>query len=197
VDLQVQSSGLVNEVPISWYHIGRLDPSKKIEDIILALDSFRQKFPRINLHIYGAASSEETESYANRLRVRFSSGTFPQWLTFHGGISHSQLSEVSLRHDGFIHAFQGSLDKALVEAVMLRRLVVSANPEFSFEFEGIDTAPVENVQTILKSKLEDMFLQKPESRAELINRNYGIAFSKHSMESWVQKVVAQIEDEYI
>jgi glycosyltransferase involved in cell wall biosynthesis len=182
----------INETPLSWYHIGRLDPSKRIEDIVLALENFRKEFPDISLHIYGRASSLETEEYAIQLMNRFSTNKYTDWVIFHGPISNSSLSEISIKHDGFIHAFQGSLDKTLVEAAMLKRIIVSANPEFSLEFEGVKQAPEQEVSSILESKLEEVFKQDQDYKLQVLERNYKIAVQRHSMESWVRNFTSQV-----
>lgn len=184
---------LASAKPNDWYHVGRLDPSKNLEDIISVLEDFRKEYPDIKLTIYGKASSRSTEEYASRLIQKYSANGYPDWLTFYGELQHSQLSNLSLQHDGFIHAYQGSLDKTLVEAAMLKRVIVSANPEFSLEFEGRDQGKYENVQNILRLKLERIYNLNAESRLELINRNYELAVSEHSTDVWLGRLIVELK----
>jgi glycosyltransferase involved in cell wall biosynthesis len=179
--------------PISWYHIGRLDPSKKIEDIIFVMQQLHNRFPNVELHIYGVASSESTQSYAKDLVRQFSTPYYKRWLTFHGELNHALLEEVSMRHDGFIHAFQGSLDKTLIEAALLKRIIVSANPEFCAEFEAVNQNSDTEVRTHLQLKLQEIYNSPSQFQQQLIERNYSIASSRHTMEVWVKKLISGFE----
>jgi len=182
----------LREEPISWYHIGRLDPSKNIDEIILALKELRKIHPAIKLSIYGKASSNVTEEYASGLIKNYSTGEFRNWITFHGELEHSLLESVSLQHDGFIHAYQGSLDKTLVEAAMLKRIIVSANPEFSVEFEGQEQVANVDVGTLLRYKLEMLYKTSVATRLECINHNFELAVREHSMDVWLKRLVSEL-----
>ena len=126
VDTQLsrQVTELPRIPPRNWYHVGRIDPSKNIDLIIEALQSFQKDNNEITLDLYGAPSSKKTNEYFAALKQRFSTPEYSSWVFFHGSISHERLSEISLKHDAFIHAFWGSLDKALVEAILLKRIEI-------------------------------------------------------------------------
>jgi glycosyltransferase involved in cell wall biosynthesis len=179
--------------PKSWYHVGRIDPSKNIEAIIEALKSFRKENPTISLNFYGTASSEATSQYMESIRTRFGSTDYVEWVHFHGPIKHSQLVDISMRHDGFIHAFWGSLDKALVEAIMLKRIVVSSNPEYLREFLSQEGNKGNTVAELTK-QLHRLYHTSKQDTFSEIQRKYDFACTNHGLQNWINRLVSLLKE---
>jgi glycosyltransferase involved in cell wall biosynthesis len=179
--------------PKSWYHVGRTDPSKNIEIIATALLPFYELDNSISLHLYGTSSSRTTAKYFETLKKTLTSTTFSNWVHFHGPVRHSELARISMQHDGFIHAFWGSLDKALVEAIMLKRIVISSNPEYLIEFihrEGKkETAIAE-----LTRQLRLLYASENHVIRTEIARKYKIAATNHSLQNWSNRLVAILKE---
>lgn len=167
--------------PLSWYHIGRLDASKNIDAIIECLSSQQKQNPKITLHFYGTPSSSQNEEYFRRVANRYSESN---WITFHGKLPPAKLSEVSQKHDAFIHAFWGSLDKALLEAIALKRIVVSSNPEYLQEFQN-RSIPKEEFKQELTSQITQLYDSSAQLVREEIERKLKIAMRRHSLDGWV------------
>lgn len=178
--------------PRSWYHVGRLDPSKNLELLIEALAPWRLKYPNISLHIYGTPSTERAEKYLDQLRIKYSSSNYP-WVYFHGQLSFSDLVSVSSSHDGFIHAFWGSLDKALVEAILLKRVVVSSNPEYLWEFKG-QMLLQENQLDELEYQLTRTYSETIFTIQKQIDENFNLASHNHSIDNWITKLLSILKD---
>ena len=189
MDRLVLSAELPSFPPKNWYHVGRIDPSKNIEQIVETLAKFRLTNNEITLSLYGANSSNKTKSYFESLKLKFATSEYADWVSFKGSISHEILSEVSLEHDAFIHAFWGSLDKALIEAILLKRIVVSSNPEYLQEFYGRKCLKYETGQE-LTSQLATIYSTSELQNLNEIERKFDIAYKHHRFEDWVIRLVS-------
>jgi len=93
-----------------------------------------------------------------------------------------------LEADCFIHAFEGSLDKTLVEATFSALPVITINNEYRQIFGSWNLNNPSN-----KGSLEDEALSLfaiPEDRLEIeIDRRYKIAVNNHEILGWVDRLV--------
>lgn len=173
--------------PQSFYHIGRMDPSKNIESIVHALLPFRKSNNAISLTLYGAPSSENTANYFERLKHQYSSSEYSNWVSFKGAIDNINIARISSQHDAFIHAFWGSLDKTLIEATLLKRIVLSSNPEYLKEFYG-KVITKEQASEELVIQLTDIFTSSNQKIIEDINRKFDLAIANHSLDKWITRL---------
>jgi len=181
--------------PLRWYYIGRIDPSKKIEQIIEMMERIRWRSGlKITLDIFGAASSPSTENYEKDLQVRFSNQIAAGWLTFKGPILRSKIRTMASERDGFINAFIGSLDKALVEATMSRRFVATSNPEFlSFFYSRGESLFLSEMN--LDDQVYTMIKMNPEEAKSLLDSNFEKAIKSHSLDGWIKTLASVLKDE--
>lgn len=179
--------------PLCWYHIGRMDESKNIVLIIEVFQRLRNLGWGITLDLFGDVSSESSREYLDHLSRKYFTQDNSNWLTFHGAIQRNRIPSVAQFFDGFVHAFQGSLDKAVLEAAMCKRLVVSINPEFESEFCAPDL-----FVTNLKDKLYFLMLSSLELSAqeqrERIDNQFNKTIQSHSLETWLLKLTAVISN---
>lgn len=173
--------------PLSWYHIGRLDPSKNVEVCIEVLNEFRQLGIPFTLDIYGVASSSKYKNYESQLHSIFSDKPYESWVKFHGKVNNADVPLIALRHDGFIHAFQGSLDKAVLEAVASKRFVVSANLEFRREF-GLTSILQSDIREVLKQQISNLLVSSLEQNLAEIEQRFRLLSQNHSRETWITKL---------
>jgi glycosyltransferase involved in cell wall biosynthesis len=172
---------------LSWYHVGRLDESKNIHIIIAVFKALRQFGWQLSLDFYGEPSKGISESYFKSLLPYFESSEYASWLRCHGTIKRSKISEVAKNYDGFVHAFEGSLDKALLEAVMCRRVVVSINSEFLRDFESGKKCDVKVYDALMKQMLLTLNLSTI-AQLNLLDRYWEIAKAHHSLDGWIERV---------
>jgi glycosyltransferase involved in cell wall biosynthesis len=177
----------VNFPPRRWYHVSRLDPSKNIEAVIEAILIMRQKGFDMCLDIYGAPSSHKFEQYSQQLRTISDKEDYQGWLRFRGPILHSKLLENAQKYDGFIHAFQGSLDKSLLEAIAAKRFVVSCNNEYRDIF-GIQSKGGVNPSLELTEDIEESIEFGQDFIRSEIERKFKILRRNHSQEQWLDKL---------
>jgi glycosyltransferase involved in cell wall biosynthesis len=110
-------------------HVGRFEKSKNIDFIIETVAHARaQGFPLTFTQV-GNASTKSVGEYEFQCKEKFSGYVEEGWLHFEPTLSHEKIPEVLSNADLFIHAFQGSLDKTTVEAVLMGLPLVSINHE--------------------------------------------------------------------
>lgn len=124
---------------------------------------------------------------------KYFSGNHDDWLKFHGAVERNTIPRVAELYDGFIHAFQGSLDKAVLEATMCKRVVVSINPEFESEFNHYDSGNkslFEKLSLQLLSALE----MPTEEQGIKIERFFKKTQESHSLDNWISKLLMVISN---
>lgn len=176
--------------PLRWYHIGRLDPSKNLEAIIDCLSYFRDLGIPLSLDLFGTPSSNVHLEYARNVRDNLCKGK--DWVKFHGAVNKKDIPKIANDHDGFIHAYMGSLDKAVLEAVFARRVVISCNPEFMKEFSS-HSSDVSIPENILKDLLGDLFSSSQENVLTEIERRYDLVMKRHELNRWIQELTTIIK----
>lgn len=180
--------------PLRWYHVGRVDPSKKIDLMISVFTRLRAMGWNLKLDIYGAPSSEKSKDYFASLLKKYQYELDSTWLCFKGPIKKNQLYSIANDHDGFVHAFQGSLDKAVLEATLCKRIVASINPEYMREF-SIEGQIDGNLEDRLISAISRTLSMTPEDLARRIEFNYEICMSNHTLKRWVVELCKVLKNE--
>jgi glycosyltransferase involved in cell wall biosynthesis len=173
-------------------HLGRFDSSKGISEIILAAYSIKNLFQNITLTLVGTASNEHQSVYASNVRKLADEINQDKWIVFEEAIRREIVIDFLMKHDVFVHAYKGSLDKTLIEATFAGLPVVTINHEYLRIFGTWSGCEINNVS--LTSELQ--FLMKFEEnnlRNELKRRQH-IALTKHSLDSWTTKLSKLLVD---
>lgn len=176
--------GEFSAMPTKCVHIGRTDPSKKIEVIINSVANARHLYPNLTLEIVGSPSNFEGDKYLESLKNKYQIGMAEGWLKFTYAIRRSDVPQKLFEKDIFVHAFIGSLDKSLIEATMAGLSVVTLNREYFNEFP--QCRPTE-MSSLNQSLLELLELNHKERKA----RNEAMqarAIANHSFENWVLRL---------
>lgn len=172
--------------PLKWYHIGRIDPAKRIEEIIEAFRELRTQGWPLTLSIFGAPSSTKYSGYFDYIQ-RLSTGfEYCNWLSLHEPVPNHQINNQSLTFDGFAHAFRGSLDKTLIEATFLKKVVASVNEEYHRIFFLKEERHLSSKS--LKELILETLLTSPEEQNRRIAQRYKVALSDHSLDVWIKKL---------
>lgn len=179
--------------PLRWYSLSRIDPSKRIETIIDCFNELRELGFPVELDIFGAPSSNKGDSYyASLTKTYMSSGD--KWLRFCGKLRRSELVHTASKYDGFVHAFQGSLDKTLIEAVVCKKIVATTNREFFADFNKSLPKEFQNLN-LIQQILFYLNLTELEMK-DLVYRNYEVAHSKHSLDKWIEDLRFILQGDY-
>jgi glycosyltransferase involved in cell wall biosynthesis len=175
---------------IRGIHVGRIDKSKRIEEIIESTLVARSDIFK-EMTFVGEPSAENVD-YLEQLKRKYSFLLQAGKLHFVGRIKRKELPKFLQDSDLFIHAFQGSLDKSLLEATMAGIPVVTSNREYIQLFGS--WGKIETYSNIALQEELEAFLKSEAVKIEtrIAIRQKQVA-SDHSLESWVNRLVNLIE----
>jgi glycosyltransferase involved in cell wall biosynthesis len=169
-------------------HTGRLDPSKNIDLIIEGVESLRKNYSELTLEIVGSPSSDLYKQYSQDLISKFSLAPYNSWLKFTPYIPREDLPKLLRGKDGFIHSFQGSLDKTLVEATFSGLPVITINREYLNIFGSWGSSHNYDDLTLESEALVLFKMSEDEIKRE-VDRRYTLAVSQHEVTGWVDRLV--------
>jgi glycosyltransferase involved in cell wall biosynthesis len=167
-----------------FLHIGRVSPSKgidKILDLVLEMSNSSN----ISLTLVGSLPDASALNYWSEMQSRYQTLFASGRVKYLGAMNRSDLRDCIANHDLFVHAFQGSLDKALLEATVSGIPVITLNREYVEIFGRWDksTFPLD-----LRSELTALErLNDSEITSELIHRS-ALVRENHSLDSWITKL---------
>jgi glycosyltransferase involved in cell wall biosynthesis len=177
---------------IKLIHIGRFDPSKNIESIVAEIKQLKDEHPGLKLNIIGSPSSNKFQHYMESVKSKFMADVQIGWLTFTPAIERIKLPNELKKYDCFVHAFQGSLDKTLVEATLAAIPVVTVNKEYLKIFGKWSNSNSDN-QITLTSELGFILNLDAAAITKEVDRRYEIARTNHDMEGWINRLVNVLE----
>jgi len=178
-----------------WIHVGRIDPSKKIEYLIFLFKRHLEKYPSSTFHIIGK-STIGNRDYEGALKSSFSSEIASGQLIFKGKQTQVQIKDILDESDLFIHAFLGSLDKSLIEATMSGITVITQNKAYLKHFGSLKNSPLieDNAMDFLQSEI-DFWYETNANQLELTAvRRSEVARSSHSMNQWIENLVRELTE---
>jgi hypothetical protein len=175
----------------SFVHVGRFDPSKNIRLIIETLQNLRVTKTDINFTNIGVPSGEANTNYYQNIISEFDRDKGSPWLKFSGSVPRQMLPNLLKDFDCFIHAFDGSLDKAALEATFIGLPVVTINDEYKKIFGSWDKNNRLKKYTLLEEVNFLLSLTNEELSAEL-NRRYQIAKKDYELKGWARRVITVI-----
>jgi glycosyltransferase involved in cell wall biosynthesis len=162
-------------------HLGRFDESKNISALIETVSSMRNEYPELTLEIIGTPSNPKNQSYANSILKKYEE---EKWVNFLPSIPRAQVPNKLIESDCFIHAYEGSLDKILVEATFVRKPVVTRNHGYLEEFGTWS----DSIPSTLELELRSLLKRSDQEIAIEVNRRHEIAANNHDISSWVGKL---------
>ena len=168
--------------------VGRIDPSKNLEKLIfLTCESdFSQTFSKLT--IIGKASPGN-EAYERDLRSKFERYIEIGKLEFLGSVDRKSLPKYLEASDLFIHAFEGSLDKTLVEATMLNVPVISSNLEYQREFGAWSKDSTTKLAFRLAEEVKSFLTLNSRQIKGIVETRAHLAKERHSLGQWVSSLV--------
>ena len=179
-----------NTQPIkNLVHIGRFDPSKNIKEILYEVKNLRIDFPDLKLEVIGSPSSDRFKDYESNVKAKFNSEVQLGWLKFTPHIPRSSLPEILQTYDCFIHSFQGSLDKTIVEATFSGLPVITINNEYRKIFGSWDLSD-RGVDNSLKEEAQLLFKLDGDKRQSEVDRRYEVALKQHELTGWIDRLVS-------
>lgn len=175
-----------------FIHLGRFDPSKDIPLIISEIQKVRIVRPDAMLSIFGDPSSSKHADYARDIKYRNQRNINDGWLTFSPALRRELIADEYQKYEIFIHAFQGSLDKSLIEATMCGLAVVTINKEYIRDFGAWSDNP-HSLESEISAFLN---LSSPEISIETRKRRE-VAVSRHSLDQWTNKLYTILSERHL
>jgi glycosyltransferase involved in cell wall biosynthesis len=170
-------------------HIGRFDPSKNIKEIVYEVKKLRSNFPDLNLEVIGSPSSDRFRDYESNVKAKFNSEVLLGWLKFTPHIPRSSLPEILQTYDCFIHSFQGSLDKTIVEATFSGLPVITINNEYRKIFGSWNLID-KGMTNSLNDEAELLLNLDGNKRQSEVDRRYKVANEQHELTGWIDRLVS-------
>lgn len=174
---------------------GRITPSKHIELMLRVLDMCRHQYGKAyRLDIYG---SEDTKNlgYKEHLETLIQERHLSEYVLFKGQVKQTELPAILNRYRVFLNFSETALDKAVVEAMACGVSVLSTNPCVSEilpqDLNPLLFAPEDNVERLAKL-LHDLLSQPEAHLAKMGKTLREVAVQHHSVESLIQKILAEI-----
>jgi len=188
IDISMFKKKIRVDFPISKFiHVGRFDPSKNIDMIVNTLKSFRDSRPDIAFINVGSPSGKNNEKYFKKIIEDNNLSVDKVWLEFKMAIPRYLLSEEMQKQNAFIHAFEGSLDKAVLEATFMGLPVVTINAEYLKIFGSWDFDNRAKNST-LTTELENLFSLTEVELQKEVDRRYELAKQDYELVGWGTRV---------
>lgn len=178
-----------------FFHLGRSDRSKRISVIGSAVDSFGSAKKTVNLFLLGKPSNscerQAHEKTMFELRKTCKNLNVIEMGQFNRSELPAQLKNLGI----FVHAFQGSLDKAILEATLMKNPVATINKGYLLEFgQWSKTSSNDDVEFLIDEIAAIRNCDKQQLAEELIRRR-NIVLANHSLGSWLKTVTRLMKED--
>jgi len=173
---------------IRLVHLGRFDKSKDIESLIecaLKSQTINRKFELTQI---GQPSNSQNLSHFKEITNKYKRQIESGEINITPNISRNQVPLELSKYDIFLHAFEGSLDKSIMEATFLEMPVVTINKEYISEFGQWNRSINENSNTNLEDELNSLLSLNVKSIEDEIQIRRLKAFKKHSLKNWAARI---------
>ena len=155
--------------------------------IINEVEISHKSFPELKLTLIGSPSNTTEKIYADLIETNYNISVINGWLIFKNSILRSDAPKILKENDAFIHAYQGSLDKTLVEATLVGLPVVTINIEYLKEFGNWDLS--NGFHVTLSEQIQYLKSLPAKDLEKELNIRREIAVEKHSLDKWIERLV--------
>lgn len=170
-------------------HIGRISPSKgidKILDFVLEISSSSN----VSLTLVGSLPDAIAVNYWSQIQSRYQTLFASGRVKYLGAMNRSDLRDCIANHDVFVHTFEGSLDKAILEATISGMPIITLNREYVEIFGRWNKT---SFHLDLRSEFTALQrLNDSEITSELIHRS-ALVKENHSFNSWITKLICILQ----
>lgn len=176
---------------IKAIHIGRFDRSKNLGLIATARNNLEIRGYEVVIFQIGNPTTSKAVKYSSKFKELFASEIASKKITIQPSVVRENIPKILADSDFFIHAYDGSLDKTLIEATMCGLPVVTINPEYIDEFgtwSNSKTPSLEDEYIALKS------LGTEERLRKLLERRL-IAEQRHSIDNWINNLLSVLRED--
>ncbi len=167
--------------------LGRLDPVKRTEIFVEALEYLQEKGVSFSAAIYGSPVIADAK-YSHDLRNKMMPLTLSGALVLHDAISHAKTPEVYSSYAAYVNLTpSGSFDKTILEAMAAGRVVVAANSALSHMLpqELHSDGTVEGTAKAIRTAVE----MSEDKAREIGRRNREYVEHSHSLPLLISRLI--------
>ena len=175
-------------------YYGRLDESKNIHLFSDLIDELNKK-GNFTLDIFGKSSEVKSQGYLLSVQTKVAASSSKKEISFHGAIERRNISKIAGQYCYFLNLFDGSLDKTLIEASLMRLAVVTWNSEYCSLFGTWNGGPVKKTLNFIHDEFQAIQLMPLLAFQEEIQRRYDIAIHDHSFDGWINRLVIELKSD--
>jgi glycosyltransferase involved in cell wall biosynthesis len=171
--------------------VGRVNKSKNI-DLLVNFFLILQKSGEVSsLKLIGP----QDKAYVDKLISRFRSESGFNHIEFLGPLKRKEFVNSLDCNSTFVHAFDGSLDKTILEATALEVPVLTTNKEYLNDFGSWsgDLSSFDKLTFLAGEYRAYVELSERKLREELTRRRC-IVETRHSLNNWSGKVVDHLQE---
>lgn len=177
----------------NFFHLGRCDASKNLGIIVAAVSYFGKSESPAKLFLLGEpTTSKDSESLSDNLKLWMEK--YPSTkICRTGKVKRADLPNLLSSMGIFVHAFQGSLDKAILESTLLGNPVATLNRGYVREFGQWSKTEYSDDVEFLRNEINSIVHADPAFlKSELVRRR-DLALSRHSLASWLTEISYELE----
>jgi glycosyltransferase involved in cell wall biosynthesis len=172
--------------------VGRVAPSKRLDDMVTAVDIARRHGVEVVLDVFGEPRNAEGTRYAERLRQRVVDGGLQGIVCFRGGVRREQLIDAYRSADVCVNLSDtDSVDKAVLEAMSCGVPTVTSNRAFVPLLQGVSTdlvVPKSDCDAVARSLLR-IASWPPAVRQSVAEKLRAIVVADHDLERLADALV--------
>lgn len=169
--------------------VGRISPTKDYESMIKAVGGL----DNVGLDIIGEAGLENQKSYFDSLKQMVEKMNLQNRVKFLGGVSNTEIPKYLSQADLFINmSGTGSIDKAVLEAMACKCLVITSNESFK-DILADEYKANANDPKMLSEKINylmNLSFEERVSRGEALRK---IVIDNHNLDNLVKKIVEEFK----
>ncbi len=169
-------------------HVGRFDESKNIDLIISTILNTQNTNQNFEFTQIGKPSNSINMEYYEMILNKYSDQIQFGEIKINSNINRREVPSALSKYDIFIHAFDGSLDKSIVEATFLEMPVVTINKEYINEFGKWEKSNTGNSEINLEDELNFLLSLDEETIRKEIKCRKKLAVEKHSLSNWAYRI---------
>jgi len=177
-------------------HFGRFDESKNIGVLIQVLNRLIQEGIKASLLVIGSPTTHKSRIYQSKIKQEFQDLIEVGLLKILPSQPRAEMRGFLSRCDVFIHAFQGSLDKTLIESTLMGLPVITLNQGYLNEFgkwnKSGDNVVLDFDFFLFQELIAMREMNEVELRREVDNRHQ-IALRDHSLDKWLSNLLLIID----
>lgn len=173
----------------NFVYFGRLDSSKQIDKLMQVIKGVQSEGIDLRLTLIGKPTGRQNQDYLKWVIDNYRSLFENRSISIADPIPREKLRDHTDSFFAFLHAFQGSLDKSLLEATLLGLHVVTLNAEFISEFGTYQQLVPPDEEDFLLAEVLALLKLNQRDRQNLLKIRREQVMNSHILKKWIPQVI--------